>query len=469
MPRSAASPILHMIRRVAEDRQLKELPDQDLLRSFLTGRDEAAFGVLLRRHGSMVLHVCRNVLGNEQDAEDAFQATFLIFAQKGGAIRKRSSIGSWLHGVAYRTAIKARARSAARQVHEAQIRASMPVADDVTWREVQQLVHAELNRLPERYRTPLVYCYLEGKTQDEAALLIGVCKATVKKRLERGRSLLRARLVRQGLGPAAILTAAAWPAATAQAAVSLVLADSTIKAASFVGAGQAATADIVSPSVISLTEGVLKAMFLTKIKLVSAVALAVIVSAGVAGLSFQASAQQSQPIIRPQDPNGQAERPLPRVNRSVADELDALHLEIEALRKEIRATRERVKALETERGQKQKAAPLSAIQRGVRGTANPLNDVEGPIADVSVGQQLGTANEPPSLLGRRVSAPERPYDVFAAAEEALAKLRQNPRDKRAAEALEKATRRLKARTEVNDPARTGPGAASPAGQAPSVR
>src|SRR5262252_1859391 len=105
MPRTTANPILHMIRRVAEDHGLKDRPDHELLHSFLSMHDQAAFGALLRRHGSLVLHVCQNILGNEQDAEDAFQATFLIFAKKSGSIRKRSSIGSWLHGVAVRTAL----------------------------------------------------------------------------------------------------------------------------------------------------------------------------------------------------------------------------------------------------------------------------------------------------------------------------------------------------------------------------
>jgi DNA-directed RNA polymerase specialized sigma24 family protein len=102
MTNTTAGPILHLIRRLATDQRLRELPDQELLGRFSSGRDEAAFSALLRRHGSMVLDVCRNILGNEQDAEDAFQATFLVLAQKAGAIRKKSSVGSWLYGVAYR-------------------------------------------------------------------------------------------------------------------------------------------------------------------------------------------------------------------------------------------------------------------------------------------------------------------------------------------------------------------------------
>src|SRR5271167_921154 len=109
MMRTTTSPILQLLRRVVEDQRLKAIPDEELLRRFSTKRDDAAFSVLLRRHGSMVLDICRNMLRNEADAEDAFQATFLVLAQKAGAIRPKSSLGSWLHGVAYRIALKAQA------------------------------------------------------------------------------------------------------------------------------------------------------------------------------------------------------------------------------------------------------------------------------------------------------------------------------------------------------------------------
>src|SRR5262245_58242293 len=212
MAKAVSSPIMQLIRRVAQDPGVWQLSDHDLLQRFSNQQDEAAFHTLLHRHGPMVLEVCRAVLGNEADVEDAFQATFLILASKTASIRKTASLGSWLHGVANRTALKARARSATRRKNEARA----PVrecreADDVTWREVRQILHEELNRLAERYRGPLVACYLAGKTQDEAAAQLGVAKSTLKERLEHGRSLLRARLVRRGLGPAALLAVAAWP------------------------------------------------------------------------------------------------------------------------------------------------------------------------------------------------------------------------------------------------------------------
>src|SRR5262245_14728086 len=162
MTKAVSSPILQLIRRVALDERVRQLSDHDLLQRFDGQRDEAAFHALLLRHGPMVLEVCRGVLGNEADAEDAFQATFLILARKAASIRKTTSVGSWLHGVAYRTALKARAQLATRQKNEARAPARpIPEPDDLSWREVRQVLHEELTGLAERYRVPLVTCYLE--------------------------------------------------------------------------------------------------------------------------------------------------------------------------------------------------------------------------------------------------------------------------------------------------------------------
>src|SRR5439155_15276879 len=190
------------------------------------------------------LDVCRNVIGNHADAEDAFQATFLIFTQKAGTIRKQASVGSWLHGVAYRTALKAQRDRGRRLKHETSTPGQPPAAgsDDLPWREVRQVLHEELTKISDCYRSPLVLCYLQGKTQDEAAALLGVSKATVKKRLERGRSLLRTRLVRRGLGPVAVSVAAAWPAAASSAQLHSDLIAVAVKSATLVTAKQTMTA-----------------------------------------------------------------------------------------------------------------------------------------------------------------------------------------------------------------------------------
>jgi len=280
-----ASPILQLIRGTVENVRVRELPDQDLVQRFHTQQNQAAFHVLLRRHGPMVLDVCRGVLGNEADAEDAFQATFLIFARKAGSIRKTASLASWLHGVAYRTALKARAQSASRQRHEACVPARMSSQpDDLTWREVRQVLHEEVNGLPERYRAPLVLCYLEGATQDGAAVQLNLAKSTLRERLERGRALLRTRLVRRGLGPAAVLVTAAWPAPNAFACLPASMVSSTVKAASLFAAGQTAGVGLISAKAAALTEGVLRTMLLSKIK------VAVVITLVIGALGIGASA-----------------------------------------------------------------------------------------------------------------------------------------------------------------------------------
>ena len=272
MARVGPNPILQLIQRTAGDPRARCLSDHELLRCFDGHRDEAAFHALLLRHGPMVLDVCRGVLACEADAEDAFQATFLVLASRAGTIRKGASVGSWLHGVAYRTSLKARSQRTTRQKHEAGAPAP-PVTepDDLTWREVRQVLHEEVARLAERYRGPLVACYLEGRTQEEAAAQLGLGKTALKERLERARSLLRARLVRRGLGPAALI-AAAWPS-PASAHLSVTLVSSTVKSASACAAGQWVPPDRVA----ALMEGATTAMLPAKFRL--AVVLLLVVGA----------------------------------------------------------------------------------------------------------------------------------------------------------------------------------------------
>jgi cytochrome c peroxidase len=312
MAKALSSTVVQLIRRFQDERG-RPLSDPVLLEQFCEQGDEAAFATLLSRHGPMVLGVCRSVLRNEADAEDAFQATFLILARKAASIRKTASLGSWLHGVAHRTALKARARSATREKNEARAPArpaSQP--DDLAWREVQQLLHEELTGLAKRYRDPLVACYLEGKTQEEAAAQLGVAVSTLKERMERGRSLLRARLVRRGLGPAAILAAATWPAA-ASASVPGTLASSTIQAAHRFAGGQMATT-VASAHVAALTEGVLKTMLLTRLKFATLVLVGMALLASGASLTMLA-APASEPTadrpVRSEGPKPEAGQPSP--------------------------------------------------------------------------------------------------------------------------------------------------------------
>ncbi|MBN9516914.1 sigma-70 family RNA polymerase sigma factor, partial [bacterium] len=183
-------------------------PDADLLTRFVTARDEVAFAGLVRRHGAAVWDVCRSVLGNRTDADDAFQAVFLTLARQAASLRKPASVGAWLHGVAVRVSRKARTAAARRQLREADAPRRLAVEEsDPSWVDVRAAVHDALAALPGVYREPLVACYLRGLTQDDAAAELGLTKAAVKKRLERGRDRLRSALVRRGLAPAAVLAA----------------------------------------------------------------------------------------------------------------------------------------------------------------------------------------------------------------------------------------------------------------------
>jgi RNA polymerase sigma factor (sigma-70 family) len=231
MTAARANPILQRLRRLAVE-GAAVLSDADLLQCYLDRRDESAFAALVERHGRLVLGVCRTILRHEHDAEDAFQATFLVLARQAHAIRRRDNLGSFLHGVAYRVAQKARTATARRQALEARATPAAPVpsADDLSWGEVRAVLHAELAALPERWGAPLVLCYLEGLTQEDAARRLGWTTTTLKGRLQRGRERLRRRLQRRGLG-LAILGAAALTGDAGAAPVPAALAAAAVRAA----------------------------------------------------------------------------------------------------------------------------------------------------------------------------------------------------------------------------------------------
>jgi RNA polymerase sigma factor (sigma-70 family) len=173
-----------------------ELSDSQLVERFVARQDAAAFATLIQRHGSMVLGVCRRVLNHEQEAEDAFQATFLVLVRRAASLERPNLLGNWLYGVAYRTAQKARARLARRRHHERRVEPMQPSdpPDDLQWNEVRGVLDEELQHLPMKYRTPLVLCYLEGMTNEEAARRLGWPAGSMSYRLARGRQLLRERL-----------------------------------------------------------------------------------------------------------------------------------------------------------------------------------------------------------------------------------------------------------------------------------
>jgi RNA polymerase sigma factor (sigma-70 family) len=304
MGKVAFSPLIQMIRQIIEDRSVRTESDHDLLQRFRKERDAASFHALLRRHGPMVFDVCRGVLGNEADAEDAFQATFLILARNAGSIVKAASLGSWLHSVAYRAALQARTREATRRKCEARAPERQDsTSDDLTWREVRAVLHEELSKLPERYRTALVASFLECKTQEQAAVQLGIATSTLKERLERGKQLLKLRLVRRGLGPAALLVSAAWPAAASSASLPATLVSTTFKAANLIAAGQT-TAGVIPAKVAALSEAVGKAMFATNLKKVASLLMVITLTGALTGVAIRAqqAATTPQPTTRSEEP-----------------------------------------------------------------------------------------------------------------------------------------------------------------------
>jgi RNA polymerase sigma factor (sigma-70 family) len=229
--------VLQHVRGLREAVDLAEAADGALLERFVTGQDEAAFAQIVRRHGPMVLGVARRVLANEEDAEDVFQATFLLLARKAAAVRKRDSVGSFLHGVAHRLGLKARVRRQGRLAREKQapVRLSTAPETATAWRDLQGLLDEALRAVPAKYRAALVLCYLEGHSHEEASRRLGCSVGTFGSRLARGRKLLQRQLTRRGvaLPPGTLATVLAANTATAAvpAALSQVVVQGSLVAA----------------------------------------------------------------------------------------------------------------------------------------------------------------------------------------------------------------------------------------------
>ncbi|HEY7311574.1 MAG TPA: sigma-70 family RNA polymerase sigma factor [Gemmataceae bacterium] len=272
------------------------LSDRQLLEQYAHRCDEGAFTALVRRHGAMVLGVCHRLLRDAHAAEDAFQATFLVLARRAGSMDWSESIGGWLHAVACRVARKARVSSARRQRREkeaASMRSSDP-ATTIDSIELRPVLDEELERLPEKYRLPLVLCYLEGQTNEEASRQLGWPKGTVQGRLARARDLLRRRLVRRGVGLASIALATGPASEAVSAAATEALVESVSKTALRLALGETLTAGTVSVEVWNLAEGVARAMLWHKLAVVAVMVLALCAAGVGAGfLARQTHAEKS--------------------------------------------------------------------------------------------------------------------------------------------------------------------------------
>ena len=272
--------VLRRIGRSAGLQGVLSLTDAQLLERFAARRDEPAFAALMVRHGPMVLCVCRRMLHDAGQAEDAFQAAFLVLARKAAAIQRRPLLSAWLYGVAYKVAARLRGRVWKRQAREkpADLDA-LPAAAEGDARDLQPVVQEEVHRLPDKYRHPVILCYLEGKTHEEAAVLLHCPLGTVKGRLARARDLLRVRLTRRGVTAGE----GAWTSAllACPMAPRAGLVDATIRAASSFAAGDATAGGLASAQALVLSQGALRTMILTKVKITAALALIAALLGGV--------------------------------------------------------------------------------------------------------------------------------------------------------------------------------------------
>lgn len=299
MAASHLSQTIQDLRRVMLHQDGAGLSDRQLLDHFIRHRDEAAFAALVRRHGPVVWGVCCRVIGHHHDAEDAFQATFLVLARKAASIRQPEMLANWLFGVAHRTALKAKVTAGKRRVREKQV-SDMPEPETQqrdAWIDVEPLIDRELAGLPDKYRIAIILCDLQGKTGKEAAHQLKIPEGTLSSRLRTGRVMLAKRLTRHGVVLSAGALAAVVSENSASALVPTAVVSSTIKAAPLFAAGQTAATSIVSGKVAALTEGVMKAMLMTKVKMIATVLLmASLIAFGGGLLSHEmaATAQQTQ-------------------------------------------------------------------------------------------------------------------------------------------------------------------------------
>jgi RNA polymerase sigma factor (sigma-70 family) len=328
--------VLRHLHRAAPPFNEAARTDEQLLESFVTCRDEPAFAALVRRHGRMVFGTCRRILGNHDDADDAFQATFLVLVRRAASIRPRNRVAAWLHGVARRTALYARRARARRRVREKLVlNLPDPATDDPgPNNDLRPLLDAGLSRLPEKYRLPIVLCDLEGKSIQEAARQLAWPQGTLAGRLARGRKLLARRLASQWRALSDGALAAALAPNAAAAGVTAVLARSTIKAAILVATGQAPVAGTVPAKVAALLQGVETSMALTKMKLVLALGLLALSLCGLGAVAARLSQEDELAAVRKQVKQAPSPERIAALIRQLGDDAFAKR---EAASKELEA------------------------------------------------------------------------------------------------------------------------------------
>jgi RNA polymerase sigma factor (sigma-70 family) len=404
------------------------LSDADLLERFVANRDEAAFEVLVWRHGGMVLGVARRLLRREQDAEDVFQATFLALARKAGAIGRREALACWLYQTAHRAALRVRAGAARRREQQAEDLGALKGPDELARRELRAVLDEEIARLPGKYRTVVILCYLAGLTTEEAARQLGCPRGTINSRLASARTRLRERLAGRDLAlpPESMVLVLLNGAAGGPP----MLVSSTVRAATLVAAGQA-IGGAVAPGVAALTEGVLQAMLMTKIKAVTAMLLvALLLGAGTTRIAGPRAAEPNKPAAEPNKPAAK-----PNERAKVPAELEKLRRENEELKKRLAEVLKREAALVDEaQRQRQRAEEQAQVAQKLAVRSQRIAAEAQALAAQALRQADVVAR------ARAKEADTARADIEAA----LKVLKAKGADKKAIEALERAAKRLQA-------------------------
>jgi len=405
MPQTTLGDVIHYLRRVCAKQEARGLSDGKLLERFLATRDEAAFAALVHRHGPMVLGVCERVLRDPHAAEDGFQATFMVLVRRAASIGRRQPLGGWLHAVAKRVALKARAKEAARRSRERRFEPTMRAEplDELTWQELRSVLDEEIGRLPEKYRVPIVLCYLEGKSQEQAAKELGWPKTTVTRRVGRARELLRQQLVGRGIALSAGALATALGEKALAAPVAAMLTIKTVKAGMCVAAGKAVAAGWISAQAVALAEEAMTTMIGIKAKVV-AIVLALGLAAGGAGLAgYSGLLEKAQPAKEAEAPRPVA---LPVSAQAQVQKNEAENL-YRAMEKKIRDAKSLKVVFEVEGGKDAKAMKVKGmghLSAGNKGRFEAEVNAGGKVQKlliVSDGKQLiARDTENPALLPR---------------------------------------------------------------------
>jgi RNA polymerase sigma factor (sigma-70 family) len=335
--------VLRRLRLAVRPGEAGGLADAELLRRWLEARDEAAFEVLVWRHGPIVLGVCRRLLHNAEEAEDAFQATWLALVRHGASIRGRHAVGSWLYRVACRVALSARTAGARRRTCAPQIGDAIaaPPGPDPAWRDLCAVLDEEVNRLPEKLRAPLVLCYFGGRTNEEAARELGRPVGTVVSRLVRARRRLHDRLRRRGVSLTAGAAGAALAENVAMAEMSGLSVGTAVRAAGLTAAGKG-LAGAVTPKAAALAQGVLRAMLWTKLKVGAAVLLAGGLLSGSGVFTYRTGATQPDVPAKAQEPPLQKPAPGALDVKQLVEERNDLRRRLEDAELRIRQLQQRM-------------------------------------------------------------------------------------------------------------------------------